>query len=336
MPKTKIEATVNRLKHTKTTTGGTYQSIVYPECGCKMLGIAPLPKDCPTHGKQQEVPDTLVSVVLDESGSMSSYRDTTISAYNEYIGGLRKESKGKVYVTLSKFDIKTDPAIPPCRVEYKNEPLATVPPLTKENYVPCGSTPLYDAIATTIAALDTGVKGRNVVMIILTDGEENSSREYSRRSGGAEKIKQMIAEREKSGWVFVYLGANQDAWLAGSAFGIHESNAASYGMNNVGVVMSNVARSTSSYTASGFTERSSRMRSFFDDGSGISKDNLEQEHNCLFPSGTYTTTGSNLGPAELGSLGGLASSSSLSPEELIERAQKAAHARWDKSKKDKN
>lgn len=310
-------------KAKRATTESITQKIKYP-CGCEAIGLAPMPMDCPTHKAanvdnaknkpNQEYLDTLIAVVLDESGSMGSHKTQTISAYNEYVAGMRLNSKGNVYLTLAKFDTK----IPTCRVEYKNKPLAEVPELTSANYTPGGGTPLYDAVGFTVKELEPEVNGRNVLVIILTDGEENSSREYT-----SSQVKAMIAEKEKLGWVFVYLGANQDAWNAGTKMGVAGGNTASYGMNNIQTVAQNLARSASNYSAMGATTRDLASQSLFA-STGI--DNIESPfEGAAGGTNTMPSTASSLG-----SLGGQARSAGMTQDERSDLAKKAANARWSK------
>ena len=93
-----------------------------------------------------------------------------------------------------------------------------------------GSTALLDAIGLTIQKLVSVQKNtaeeyraENVMFVIITDGEENSSREFS-----AERVKKMIETEKKYGWEFVFLGANIDAVETASHFGISADRAADY------------------------------------------------------------------------------------------------------------
>jgi hypothetical protein len=99
------------------------------------------------------------------------------------------------------------------------------------NYRPEGSTALYDAIGQTItntlnylAKADT--KPKDVYLIILTDGEENSSRSYS-----SENIKKMIEGQKAADWKFIFLAANQDAMFSGNTLGIEKGACLSYAQN---------------------------------------------------------------------------------------------------------
>jgi hypothetical protein len=75
---------------------------------------------------------------------------------------------------------------------------------------------------------------------IMTDGEENSSSEYTRAA-----IFKLITDKEKEGWAFVYLGANQDAWAASESIGIHRRNSANYQADAPDVALRSTAEATS-------------------------------------------------------------------------------------------
>lgn len=155
-----------------------------------------------------------VIFLLDESGSMSSCKDQTISGFNEYIQTLQKEKK-KINVSLTKFSSTN------VNIVYSNVPISKVSLLTNDSYSPSGDTPLYDAIGRTV---NQDKENKKTLFIILTDGEENASKEYHR-----DDIVNLIKEQEKTGWSFVYLGADQNAWGHAQHLGIlHSGNVLSY------------------------------------------------------------------------------------------------------------
>ena len=177
----------------------------------------------------------LVTVVLDRSGSMSSNRDGTISGYNEYIQGLRLDGDSDYFVTLIQFDAPM--AIPELTVNYQDCALADVPELTPEHYVPRGNTPLYDAIGECIRRTDP--KGRAAMVLVITDGEENASSEFTRES-----VKTLLKEKESEGWTFAFLGADIDSYAVGGSVGVSPSNTANYVKGNEEALFSNLAKST--------------------------------------------------------------------------------------------
>jgi hypothetical protein len=178
-----------------------------------------------------------VHVLLDRSGSMETSRDRTIDAFNEYIGSLDGETR----VSLSLFDssgyigkISLDEVI-------KNEKIKDVAKLNRETFVPRGGTPLYDAIGMTVAKMED--RKENTVFVIITDGQENTSQEYTDK-----EIKRLLERKTKDGWLITYLGANQDAFAESSKIGIKRGSTMSMNMLNVGNATKGLARSTVAYS----------------------------------------------------------------------------------------
>ena len=140
--------------------------------------------------------------LLDCSGSMESCWDDTIGGYNALV---KEQAAFGGTMTLVQFDHEYT-------VTYNQRPIGEVEPLTRETYKPRGSTALLDAIGRTIKAW-SGASPPTI--IILTDGLENASNKYTKAH-----IKDLIFERQKDGWQFVYLGANQDAFAEAGSMGI--------------------------------------------------------------------------------------------------------------------
>lgn len=151
-----------------------------------------------------------VYVALDRSGSMSGERWThAIDSINEYINGLKKEKiEGTVNVTA--FDTNGTSV----RLEelVENQSIAYYEPLAHNVVSPSGMTPLFDAAANVMdRALENNAD--RTVVVIMTDGEENSSKEYNQN-----KIKEKVKLLEAKKWEVVFLGANFDVtqYTAGS------------------------------------------------------------------------------------------------------------------------
>lgn len=196
-----------------------------------------------------------IAVVLDETGSMMSVKAATVSSYNEYLSNLQadKNNDGARFA-LTRFNTARTVTEGPVD-------LAQAPRLTDATYQPAAMTDLYDAIGKTITRLDADAPSGPVIVVILTDGEENSSKEFTR-----DTIKTLINEREATKrWSFIFLGAGQDAWVTGGAFGIQKGNAMSYVGDSGGtiVAMRSASRATSGitrdYHASGGTTMSSTV-----------------------------------------------------------------------------
>lgn len=180
-----------------------------------------------------------ISLVLDETGSMLVVKRLTVDGFNEYVKTLRAEKNaGDMRFTLTKFNSEK------VEIVHDGVKLDKVTLLTDESYQPVHLTPLYDAIGQSIRAIE-GKKG-NVLIVIQTDGQENASKEFSR-----EGIFGLIAEKKKKGWTFVFLGADQDAWLAGQQLGLDKGNVMSYDSKDTKKALHRVATATVSYASRG-------------------------------------------------------------------------------------
>lgn len=157
---------------------------------------------------------TDISIILDRSGSMVAVEEDTIGGFNRFIAGQR-ELPGACNVSLYQFDNEYEAV-------YVARPVADVPTLTKQTYEPRGATALLDAMGRTIydtgtrlAAMLEETRPAKVLIVILTDGEENASREFSR-----ERVFDLIrTQTDIYKWHFVYLGARQDAIQVGRRLG---------------------------------------------------------------------------------------------------------------------
>ncbi len=155
----------------------------------------------------------LVTFLLDETGSMQIRKDVTISGFNEWMQEMEK-FPGEVLLNLIKFHSEKHELL------FKQAVLGPAQiRLTDENYVPSAATPLLDAVGRAIRETDEQLEqlpdDTEVILVVLTDGEENSSTEFS-----LEAIKALIAEKEEAGWAITYLGASTDAWLGAQNMGV--------------------------------------------------------------------------------------------------------------------
>lgn len=160
---------------------------------------------------------TRVFIVQDSSGSMYSRRDETISGFNEYVANLKKDAEGEVLLSLSQFDTSVNSL-------FTNRPVAEVEGLDEHNYVPGGMTALRDAVGRAIKTAERSAgKDDKVLVVIMTDGGENSSHEYTH-----EDVLNQIKSKRKDGWEFVFLGAGEEAWNAGASLGIERTHTINY------------------------------------------------------------------------------------------------------------
>ena len=159
-------------------------------------------------------------IVLDESGSMSGIVEQTISGCNETINCIKDAQQGheeeqEHYVSIYAFQSggKT-----PSRYLVKNMPAAEVRHVTREDYMPYGYTPLYDAIGLTLTNLKARAAGEERAVgavTIITDGMENSSKEYTHR-----EVEALIELRKEMGWSINFIGANIDVEQVSHDLGI--------------------------------------------------------------------------------------------------------------------
>ncbi len=162
-------------------------------------------------------PTTHVLLITDMSGSMTSLAEDVRGGFNTYLDQLAADG-GKYRLTVTVFDTEF---ISLCTAAK----LTDTPRLTKVNYAPRGMTALLDAVGKTVAEFEsrtTLADGDRVLVVVQTDGQENSSQEFT----GA-TIAALIKEREATGrWTFIYLGAGADAWGQGEQLGMHSVNVA--------------------------------------------------------------------------------------------------------------
>ena len=145
-------------------------------------------------------------IILDESGSMESIKKTIIQGFNEIVQtvkGIEKEFPEQEHfislVTFNGFGNK---------ILHFVDPASKLEQIDEKRYQPNASTPLYDAMGFSFAKLRQVVENvtdYNVLVTILTDGEENASKEYT---GIA--IKKLIEELKLKRWTFTYIGADHD------------------------------------------------------------------------------------------------------------------------------
>lgn len=239
--------------------------------------------------------EILVNVILDRSGSMESNKEGTRSGYNEYLKGLRQDKKAKYSITLTQFDAPM--VAPELTVCYVDKPLTEVEDLAVDQYTPRGNTPLYDAIGETIRRVDA--KGRPVLNVIITDGLENASQEFTKES-----IKKLIQEKEAEGWTFVFLGANIDSYAVSASFGIDAKNVSNYQKGAEAAMFACLASGTQAYTSMrASTGQSAQLRSesFFSDADRAKLSNVGPQPTLTTPNlsgspfssgpGSLTTSG---------------------------------------------
>ena len=181
--------------------------------------------------------------ILDRSGSMHGREADTIGGFNRVMDENR-EMPGEALITTLLFDDQL-------KWLHDAVPVAQVAPLTSADYRVGGCTALLDAIGTAITRVD-GVRRRvpeefragRVQFIIITDGMENASHEYT-----LPQIREMIEAHRKEGWDFLFLGANIDAISTAESMGISANRAVNAMSDAIGTPLQYgaVARATRAF-----------------------------------------------------------------------------------------
>ena len=170
---------------------------------------------------------TLIAVLLDRSGSMESIKSDTEGGFNAFVAD-QAGHPGEARVTLAQFDTEYE-------IVYANRPVAEVAPLALQ---PRGMTALYDSIGRLITdvgaelvAVPESERPGKVIVVVLTDGHENSSTEWSHDAVAA-----VIKRQERDyAWDFVFLGANMDAVAIGQQMGFGADRSMTYAATGAGV-----------------------------------------------------------------------------------------------------
>ncbi|MET4049483.1 MULTISPECIES: vWA domain-containing protein [unclassified Rhodococcus (in: high G+C Gram-positive bacteria)] len=169
---------------------------------------------------------SLVAALLDRSGSMHSIADDTRGGFDSFIAKER-EADGRTVVTLAQFDNRYE-------LVYDNVPIEKVDPLVLE---PRGGTALYDAIGRLVSEVGAGLaaipedeRPGSVTVLVMTDGHENASREWTNAA-----VRELIERQEAEySWDFVFLGSNIDAVEVGADLGFQRDKSMTYVSTSVG------------------------------------------------------------------------------------------------------
>lgn len=210
--KKKILAANGAITLTTAETTSTTSTTAAPEAAAPMMLGDPMPR--PVYNL----------ILLDESGSMGSIEREAIAALNETIQGIRKAQETHLdqrhFISLVSFSGSGMEGVKVIRDRVAAREVADI---RAEEYCPNSCTPLYDAMGFAITSLDRAISSPEgtsasglicldtpaasvVIVTIITDGMENSSRIYI-----SSAIKELVAAQRKKGWTFAYIGANQDS-----------------------------------------------------------------------------------------------------------------------------
>jgi len=173
---------------------------------------------------------TEIVVVMDKSGSMARKQRDAIEGFNLFLKE-QKEAPGEANLTLIQFDTVYN-------ILYTGKPIRDVQPLDTDTYRPGGNTALNDALARGI--IETGKRladmkepdrPSKVICVVITDGEENSSKEHTKQ-----QVQEMVKhQEEKYDWAFLYLGAGVDAFNEAMQLGISADMAVNFADSGKGV-----------------------------------------------------------------------------------------------------
>ena len=147
-------------------------------------------------------------IILDESGSMMSIAHEAVGGLNETLESIRSAKRQNPqqnhFLTIVSFE---GYGIRGVRTLRDRIPIENIENISMSEYHPGSCTPLYDAMGLSINRLQDSVPDDSTVLVtIITDGMENSSKKYSGRD-----IKTLVGRQREKGWTFAYIGANQDA-----------------------------------------------------------------------------------------------------------------------------
>ncbi|KAF1704658.1 VWA domain-containing protein [Pseudoxanthomonas kaohsiungensis] len=157
-----------------------------------------------------------ISVILDRTGSMQDIRVDVVGGYNAFLAA-QKDGPGQATLSLVQFDSQD-----PYEVLHAYADLATVAPLSLDQYVPRATTPLYDAMGRGILDLEAWLASRpdaerpsKVIFVVVTDGQENASKEFDRA-----RVNRLIEAKKQLGWDFVFLSADLGAFDEAGDLGV--------------------------------------------------------------------------------------------------------------------
>ena len=166
-----------------------------------------------------EVKNIINLMILDASGSMESIYNQALSGVNETIQTIRmgqnEHPEFGQSLTLASFNSGKNYL----NVKYSATPIDEVKEITKEDYIACGCTALYDAMGEMISELKRKVTPEDRVLVtVITDGYENASIHWN-----GPQIKSLVEELRHEGWTFTYIGANQDVEAVAGSMGIRNT-----------------------------------------------------------------------------------------------------------------
>lgn len=207
---------------------------------------------------------TELIVILDASGSMASLKDDVIGGFNQLIEDQKKE-EGECLVTVVQFSSfgKQETII-------DRQPVQEIEPLTAPMYLIGGWTALHDTMGNVIDVVGTRLsitpedfRPGKVIVAVITDGQENHSREYT----ASQVCEKVTKQQDVYSWEFIFTGANQDAIFEANKLGIKSSMTAMYKGTRYGTrkMFGGISSATSALRSCNIDDASAAVKSIEDE-----------------------------------------------------------------------
>jgi len=219
-----------------------------------------MPTDAtPDHTPDTDVPVVHLYVLLDRSGSMASIADDVIGGFNRLLSDQQADGPD-ARMTLVQFDTED-----PHEVVADAIPVREMTPLDASTFVPRGGTPLLDATGLLLTRATQRAQqlasdsepAEEIVVVSVTDGHENASRELSLRA-----VRRMVDERTRDGWTFVFLSAALNVYGEAGGLGYDGRSSQAFAASPAGAAMAFQSVSASTRNLRGKVRR----REQFDKG----------------------------------------------------------------------
>jgi len=206
-------------------------------------------------------------IILDESGSMASIKKPIISAFNELVQTIKgveqqfpEQEHFISFVTFNGLEHK---------ILHHAEPVIKLKELNTKKYMPDADTPLFDSMGFSILklkALVEKVKNHNVLVTILTDGEENASVEFKGKD-----IKKLVDELKTKNWTFTYIGTDHDIKSFADSISVENTMYFDKSEAGVGVMMHKERAARMSFSRK-IRDKESTSAGFYGDGAFIQEE----------------------------------------------------------------
>jgi hypothetical protein len=212
-----------------------------------------------------EMSKVLVNFIQDRSGSMQNVWDETLNGFKSFLNELRDKGKrdGTEYLfSLTTFDTLVETPIVAQSIE-------TVDSVILSKHGPRGWTALYDAVGATIQNVDADRRGaEKIIIVVVTDGHENSSREWNK-----DNLHTAIDARLRAGdWTFTYLGTQPETWDDAGALGLQAGAVSRYRGMSSEKAYGAVADAINKFSASPLRGTRNLMKDFLDDAKAADAD----------------------------------------------------------------